>query len=673
MKLENAKFTVTVDDQSGATTGIYDKGNSYNWILSDGNWGLVDSELLVDGFTTQSVSQKDEKIIVTMTKNRPIIVQIEKRMEKDSYVETYIIKNEDIVEYFMTKDCFGIPFPYDCLYTPGQDILNKCCISHVWCGGDCSWIYSLRCHGDAPYLVMKVTEGAIEDYSIAYDVSRTNNGSFYRGAIVLHPKSCVIAPGESKCLEFKYYFTEEKPENASLTEPNEIRLSASKYSVLQNEEFTICFESNCMWKTLKLSCDGKELPYTFDGNRAVSVCSFETTGERKILAEADGRKTWIFVQVLLPVLEILKRRANFIVEKQQFRYEGSKLDGAYLIYDSDNDSLYFSEGFGDHNASRERLAMGVIVCKAIQLEYDDVKMESLRRHRAFVEREMFDADSGVVYNQVGHDSSELRVFNFPWMSTYYLEWYELTKEKQCIINAAKILLNFFEITNCTRDAQCMEVVRICDALQKEGLDDLREALKTKFLRYADQIRFGKANMKDITHILETSYVSERPNEQLCYLSQAYLLEPKDEYRLKAEDKFLETKAFFANQPDFHMNCINVRYWDRYWFGKHRSYGDLFPHYWSSLAGWGMLWFNSVFGNEEAKKLAERNLTGNLCVYREDGFAANNYFYPYKVKQYSSKEHKPHPCMEHGIFYGKKYDAWANDQDWALYYALMLIE
>ena len=70
-------------------------------------------------------------------------------------------------------------------------------------------------------------------------------------------------------------------------------------------------------------------------------------------------------------------------------------------------------------------------------------------------------------------------------------------------------------------------------------------------------------------------------------------------------------------------------------------------------------------------MAERNLTGNLCVYREDGFAANNYLYPYKVVLFSSKVEEPRPCLETGTFYGKNYDAWANDQDWALYYALML--
>ena len=344
-----------------------------------------------------------------------------------------------------------------------------------------------------------------------------------------------------------------------------------------------------------------------------------------------------------------------------------------MIYDKETDSLYFDEVSADHNAARERLAMGVIVCKALQEQYDESKMESLRRHRAFIEREMFDKDTGIVYNQIGRDNKQKRIFNFAWMSVYYLEWYNLTGEKQCLVNAANILLRFFELIECAKDAQCIEVVRICKALEKEGMEELKNSVKELFLRYADQIPCGKVNMENVTQIIETSYVSEHPNDRICYLSQAYLLNPKEEYRYKAEDQFVKTQAFFAQQPDFHLNCINVRYWDRYWFGKRRCYGDLFPHYWSSLAGWGMIWYNRAFGNEEARRLAEHNLTGNLCVYSEDGFAANNYLYPYKVEQYNSKEDKSKRFLKPGIFYGKNYDAWANDQDWALYYALLLNE
>lgn len=664
MKLQSEKITITVDNQTGATTGIFIKNDPHNWILDDADWGII------NGFSTQSVTEKMGHIQVVLEKTRPIFVEIEKRIEKDRYIETYTVKNEDVTEYFITKDNFGIPFPYNCLYTPGQDILNKCCVSHVWCGGDSAWMYSVRCHGDTPYLVMKVTEGSIEDYSISYDISRTDNGSFYRGAIILHPESCIIAPGESKIWEFQYYFTDEKPENTQLTEPCEIRLSSDKYSIHINEQFAVRFESNKEWENLRIYCDEKELSYTREGNNAVAVCSFSTTGERKIIAEVDGRKTWIFVQVILPVAEILQKRAKFIVEKQQYICNGSSIDGAYLIYDSETDSLYYNEENGNHNASRERISMGVIVCKALQVQYDETLMESLKRHRAFVERELFDAETGTVYNKVNRDDKEKRIFNYPWVSTYYYEWYKLTGEKQCLINATKILLRFFELSGYAKDAQCMEVFAICEALKKEGMHELQESVKTMFLRYADQIKFGKANIKD-AKILETSYVSEHPNCRLSYLSQAYLLEPKDEYRRKAEDQFTKTQAFFAKQPDFHMNCINVRYWDRYWFGKRQSYGDLFPHYWSSLAGWGMMWYDRVFGNSDAKKMSESNLKGNLCVFREDGFASNNYLYPYKVEQYSSKIEGPKRHLKPGTFYGKNYDAWANDQDWALYYALML--
>ena len=134
---------------------------------------------------------------------------------------------------------------------------------------------------------------------------------------------------------------------------------------------------------------------------------------------------------------------------------------------------------------------------------------------------------------------------------------------------------FFEWTSCKKDAQCIEAARICEALKKEGLDELQGAVKTQFLKYASQIEGEQTIAASAGHVLETSYVSEHPNSRISYLSQAYLLDTKEEYREKAKDQLIKTEAFFAHQPDFHMNCIGVRYWDRFWFGKRPSYGDLF--------------------------------------------------------------------------------------------------
>ena len=73
-----------------------------------------------------------------------------------------------------------------------------------------------------------------------------------------------------------------------------------------------------------------------------------------------------------------------------------------------------------------------------------------------------------------------------------------------------------------------------------------------------------------------------------------------------------------------------------------------------------------------KDVIQNCLLGNLCIYREDGFAANTYLYPYKVVQYTSDPSYENRVIQPGMAYGKFYDVWANDQDWAIYYADRLL-
>lgn len=133
-----------------------------------------------------------------------------------------------------------------------------------------------------------------------------------------------------------------------------------------------------------------------------------------------------------------------------------------------------------------------------------------------------------------------------------------------------------------------------------------------------------------------------------------------------------SKAFYGCQPDFHLNCVNVRYWDNYWFGKIRSYGDVFPHYWSTLTAWALGWYDRA-ANTDNKQDIYNNLTGNLCIYKPDGFAANCYLYPYRIELYSSDKNYTNQFMKPGKVYGKRYDPWANDQDWSLFYSANFLE
>ena len=62
---------------------------------------------------------------------------------------------------------------------------------------------------------------------------------------------------------------------------------------------------------------------------------------------------------------------------------------------------------------------------------------------------------------------------------------------------------------------------------------------------------------------------------------------------------------------------------------------------------------------------------NFCVYFQDGFASAGYLVPYKIIQYSPNNNSTNASLKPGVAFGHKYDSFANDQDWALYYAIKL--
>ncbi len=658
MELKNSNITVKINMQSGATQRIqYSKDQTeMNWVMENLSWGLIPD------FSTAKVEESDGKIrVITENNSLSLRTIIQKNINENDYFESYKIENTGETEFFLTKDNFGIPFPYQCHYGDGGDLMSKS-VNHIWCADDICWIYSCRTNGEKPYLVMNVTEGSIEDYSIDYDISLVQKGVDYRGCFILHPKSCIIPPKGHINLCFRYRFTEQTPETADLDFKGAMRFTAEKYSFKPDEDIKLTLEYCGEWDNAKIYCGNNELPYIKNGNKAEIKCHFSELGEKKITAFIDGRTTFIRLNIISDVKEILEKRAYFIARKQQYHSKGSHLDGAYLIYDSETDGLYY--GKTDHNAGRERIVMGIIVCKQLQNKYSQELMDSLKLHREFVERELFDIDSAEVFNDICKNNKFPRIYNFPWFSVYYLEWYKLTGEKQCLINSARILLKYYELDGRLQDSQCIEAVEIVKMLEKEGMNELRESVIKEFLSHTDSIieRKGKLISKEVT------YASEAPNTDCAYFSQAYILTGNKAYLKEAEKYLKMSYAFYGCQPDYHLNCVNVRYWDNYWFGKIRSYGDVFPHYWSTLTGWALGWYDRALSGNYNQRDINSNLSGNLCIYGHDGFASNCYLYPYRIRLYSSDKDYENQFMKPNTAYGKRYDPWSNDQDWSLYYA-----
>ena len=79
----------------------------------------------------------------------------------------------------------------------------------------------------------------------------------------------------------------------------------------------------------------------------------------------------------------------------------------------------------------------------------------------------------------------------------------------------------------------------------------------------------------------------------------------------------------------------------------------------------------ALGTDNARMIRE-NLLGNCSVYFSDGFAACGYLYPKKVTVFSSRPDCEVPNRPKGVWIGERFDEYANDQDWALYYAMQYL-
>lgn len=137
------------------------------------------------------------------------------------------------------------------------------------------------------------------------------------------------------------------------------------------------------------------------------------------------------------------------------------------------------------------------------------------------------------------------------------------------------------------------------------------------------------------------------------LLSVYALTGDAKYLKAAERQIRILEHFNGMQPDYHLHEVAVRHWDGYWFGKKRYFGDTFPHYWSALTGNVFELYGRITGNSAYLERAENSRRAVLTMFFADGRASCAYLYPFQV---NGRE-------------GEFYDAYANDQDWGLYFYL----
>jgi len=553
-----------------------------------------------------------------------------------------VLRNGGADEAIVEEGDYGFVFPFDSVFARGrEDALDAACVAHVWCGDDVAWVWAGRPNGTNRYFSAILTEGRLSSYSLRCDVSRVSTGACYRGSPVLNPPRLKIPPNGCVRFAFRLCESSRRPDR-DLMGP--LLVTADDYSPFVGQEVVV---------RVKTTSGEREEKHRFS-----------VPGEQVIRIEESGKRTFVRFNVLEDVDTLLLRRAKFIAGRQQAGDGQGRLSGAYLVFDRKTGKTVV--GKNDHNAGRERLGMGVLMAVAARRSGDGELVRSLERHRDFVLRELFDAETCTVFNDIGRDNAWHRNYNYPWMSVYWLETWRLTQDTVHLRHAAGTLLTYYEKRDGRKhESPCLFVLETIRALEAAGRTEEAARLKAALVSHADDILSRRGR----THSAEVTVTHGGANLRGSILAQALELTGDGRYREELLSELRRASSFFALQPDFHFCAQPVRHWDGFWFGGARLYGDTFPQWLGTLNG-EMYWRAGRVLRQPFDSVWRTNLKGLLSAFQSDGFASCAY-YPFKTETFVDASGKFAPFAPPGVRHGECWDDWANDQDWSLYFTIRL--
>ena len=655
--MKNNLFYIEFDKNDGTIMSLMllnDK-DKMNWCADYGKWGKVHFEYY-GGFYGNYKSKKKALELVEFSQsdneanaiytNGALQVTVNYQFDNKGYlVQRYVFKNLLYADLFLSEYNCSVEIPLNDNYTYADDCLIHNCNAHIWCGLNTAYINALKMGVSDNNLGIVAIKGSFNSYSILECESNK------RGRILLN-----LTPVELTCNEeyevvlkiFPYSTSEDFKQKATDTSQF-ISISAKHYTVFENEKinFTAIVGHSIVNARV----------YTEDGNIECSTKDNAVTvnykpkrlGEIRFFIEIDGNITYADFIVKPCFEKIIENRIKFIVEKQQYHKEGSPLDGAFLIYDNKEKHMIFEDCVPDHNASRERLGMGLLIAKFLQKNPNQKFYDALMKYVQFIKREIYDSNTGYVYNTIGKPEKQIRLYNAPWVSMFFNEIYNLTKDKSYLFEVIKLFKVYYSIGGDKFYPNGISILSILKSLKKEHMDNEYNQLYSLFKKHVDNIVANGISYPKHEVNYEQTIVSPAAT-----LVSEFAILTKDEYYLSNAKIHIDLlERFNGNQPSFRQNEIPIRYWDDYWFGKMMTMGDTFPHYWSCLTARAFDDYYLASGNIEYLEKAKECIRNCICLFSDDGTASSAYVYPYKI---DGK-------------YMQKYDDWANDQDCALYFAV----
>ncbi len=654
--MKNNIFNIKFNSNSGGISSIVlnaDK-DEMNWIEENKIWGLV-RNINFDGiWGNYEERARDMELIsfeesdacaVSKYSNGRLSAVVERFFTSSGNLcERYTLKNISSCDLFLEQDDCGITVPFTDKYTYAEDCMKHRCNTHIWCGHNTTYINALKMGLSDTNIGFVLTKGAIDSYSvIKYDIP---NGS-YRGEFILNTAHTELMTGEEYVIEWELFscngvgdFYDKIKEY-----PSYIGMNAKHFTVFKNEPIELAINAD----NPKAYIDGEEIAVDTTGGIPKIKYIPPHTGEYRIWIESDGVRTFTDFNVTLTFDEIVKKRLDFIIKNQQYQREGSHLDGAFLIYDNEEEHPVFNNGIADHNACRERIGMALLLVKYLQKHKNKEYIAALDRYMSFLYREFFDSEKGHVYDTVGKNEQNMRLYNAPWVSMLLTEMYKLTGNNKYLFEIVTLLKFYYAHGGTKFYPNGLSIRNTYMSFVDAGLAGEAELVKSFFTAHVGNMVSNGTNYPK--H--EVNYEQTIVSPASTFISEWASVTGNEDLKKEAKKHIEILKRFNGHQPSCHLNEIPIRYWDDYWFGKSMLLGDTFPHYWSCLTARSYNDYYILSGDENYLKAAEECMRNCLCLFSEDGRGSAAYVYPYRINDTK----------------GQFYDAWANDQDFALYFAL----
>lgn len=652
-------FKIEIDPENGFIKSIqnrFDK-NEMNWCSAKGHWGKIykrDRDLgrrvfeELDGRKMEFVSVEiNESNSVAVYKSDNLEITVTRYFDdEDNFRENYRITNISNTVVCINCDNFGIETPFNEQYVGADECMIHHCNTHIWCGHNVSWVNALKMGASDLNLGLYLTKGSLECYSLEH-ASEDN----LRGIFILEPESRLLKSGEEYDIEWTMFWHKSTDDFfAKLSDYNSyINIKSVHYTVFENEEIEFKINSKLAGKPI-VTLNGDVVECTKADVGYLVKYKPLNIGNYKFKVTIDGVNTFVNFIVKTNFSDLLEKRVNFIIDNQQCLDPESPLYGAFLVYDNDIDAMYFDYMNPDHNACRERMNIALMLMKYLQKKDNPKVRKAIDIYFEFVFREFYEETTGEVFNTIGKNRDQLRLYNAPGAMLLFCEMYFVTREEKYLNHIMVLAEKYYSIGGEKCYANGLAIGKVTRAFREAGRTDDLNRLIELFGMHVDHIISIGTSYPPHECVYEQSIVTPA----VTHVAEMGLLcNNKEHYRKEARIHLECLKRFSGMQPDCYLNEIAIRFWDGYWFGKSMLVGDTLPHHLSVLTARAYLAYGQLSGEKEWIERAEECIRNCMSLIDDDGRGSAAHIYPRMINGRR----------------GNFFDPWSNDQDLVLYDAL----